>query len=93
MFSLICAWKNGWENNGEAGYLRRHRAHYDVTVMFILYTIAKDMYKQPLVSLVFDVLELLSQPRNSCEIFFISNIFSEIRRYIDEDRNKWHAVR
>ena len=34
MFSLICAWINGWVNNREAGGLRRHRAHYDVTVMF-----------------------------------------------------------
>ena len=33
MFSLICARINGWVNNGEAGDLRRHRAHYDVTVM------------------------------------------------------------
>ena len=33
MFSLICAWINGRVNNGEAGDLRRHRAHYDVTVM------------------------------------------------------------
>ena len=33
MFSLICAWISGWVNNREAGYLRRHRAHYDVTVM------------------------------------------------------------
>ena len=24
---------NGWVNNGEAGELRRHRAHYDVTAM------------------------------------------------------------
>ena len=24
---------NGWANNGDAGDLRRHRAHYDVTVM------------------------------------------------------------
>ena len=31
MFSLICAWINGWENNREGGDLRRHRAHYDVT--------------------------------------------------------------
>ena len=37
MFSLICAWINGWVNNGEAGDLRRHRAHYDVTIMHILY--------------------------------------------------------
>ena len=34
MFSLICACINGWVNNGEAGDLRCHRAHYDVTVMF-----------------------------------------------------------
>ena len=33
MFSLICAWINGWVNNREAGYIRRHPAHYDVTVM------------------------------------------------------------
>ena len=30
---FICALMNGWVNNREAGDLRRHRAHYDVTVM------------------------------------------------------------
>ena len=35
MFSLICAWINGWINNREAGDLRRYCAHYDVTVMII----------------------------------------------------------
>ena len=34
MFSLICAWINDWVNNREAGDLRRHRARYDVTVMW-----------------------------------------------------------
>ena len=34
MFSLILAWINGWANNREAGDLRRHRAHYDVAVMW-----------------------------------------------------------
>ena len=34
MFSFICVWINGWVNNVEAGDLRRHRAHYDVIVMF-----------------------------------------------------------
>ena len=34
IFSLICTWINGWVNNGEAGDLRRHRAHCDVTVIF-----------------------------------------------------------
>ena len=33
VFSLICARINGWVNNSEAGDLRRHRTHYDVTVM------------------------------------------------------------
>ena len=32
MFSLICASINGWVHNHEAGDLRRHCAHYDVTV-------------------------------------------------------------
>ena len=33
LFSLICAWISSGVNNREAGDLRRHRAHYDVTVM------------------------------------------------------------
>ena len=33
MFSLICAWRNGWANNRDAGDLRRHHAHCDVSVM------------------------------------------------------------
>ena len=35
MFSLICAWINGWVNNRKVGDLRHHHAHYDVTVMMI----------------------------------------------------------
>ena len=33
VFSLVCAWTNGWINNRDAGGLRRQCAHYDVTVM------------------------------------------------------------
>ena len=33
MFSFICAWINGWVNNRKAGDFRRHRGHYDVTVI------------------------------------------------------------
>ena len=33
LFSLICTRINGWVNNDEAGDLRRHSAHYDVTVI------------------------------------------------------------
>ena len=35
MFSLICAWTQGWINNRDAGDLRRHPAHYDIIVMFL----------------------------------------------------------
>ena len=33
VFSLICAWTNGWVRNRNAGDLTRHRDHYDVTAM------------------------------------------------------------
>ena len=33
MFSLIPIWINGCVNNHDTGDLRRHRAHYDVTVI------------------------------------------------------------
>ena len=39
MFSLICTWINVWINNHEAGDLRRHRSHYDVTVMKTVFTL------------------------------------------------------
>ena len=35
MFSLICAWTNGWANTRDAGDLRRHRPHYYVTAMSV----------------------------------------------------------
>ena len=35
MFSLICARTNCWVNNRDDGDLRRHRAHYNLTVMLI----------------------------------------------------------
>ena len=33
MFSLIYAWTNRSASNRDAGDFRRHRSHYDVTVM------------------------------------------------------------
>ena len=33
IISLTSAWTNGWVNNGDAGDLRHHRAHYDIIVM------------------------------------------------------------
>ena len=38
MVSLICAWRNVWANNRGASDLRRHLAHYDITVMFLYVT-------------------------------------------------------
>ena len=34
VFSDHLRLKNGWVNNREAGDLRRHRTHYDVTAMY-----------------------------------------------------------
>ena len=36
VFSLICAWINGWVSNREAGDLRRYRVHCCVTVMIFI---------------------------------------------------------
>ena len=41
MFTLICAPISGWVNNHEASDLRRHRAHYDATVMKTYQVIVK----------------------------------------------------
>ena len=43
MFSLIWAWINSWVNNHEAGDVRRHHAHYDVTVMMMVYPSASEV--------------------------------------------------
>ena len=37
MFSLICALTNGWANDRDTGDLRRHCAHYNVTVSDTLF--------------------------------------------------------
>ena len=36
-FFYMCTWINAWVNNGGVGDLRRHRVHYDVTVMLMNY--------------------------------------------------------
>ena len=33
VFSFICAWTNGWVNNRDAEFFRRHRADCDITAM------------------------------------------------------------
>ena len=37
MFSLICVSIKGWVNKREAGDLRRHHDHYDVSVMLLMH--------------------------------------------------------
>ena len=37
IFSVICPWTNGGANNRDAGGLRHHHAHYDITVMNSVY--------------------------------------------------------
>ena len=44
MFSLIWAWMDGWVNNGEAGDLRRYRAHYDAIAMMCLFTPVRQFF-------------------------------------------------
>ena len=44
VFSLICAWTNGWANSRVACDLRRHHAHYNVTVSRPSYVIDKNPY-------------------------------------------------
>ena len=43
ILSLICAWTNGWVNNRDADDLRRHRAHYDVTLMLWVFKVVKSV--------------------------------------------------
>ena len=57
MFSLICAWINGWVNNGEAGDLRRHRPHYDVIAERIPTTHAIPVSKSENANIYFVFLE------------------------------------
>ena len=52
MFSLICAWTNGWARNRGTGDLRRYRAHYDVTMMVSSSVIANCMRNIDFLSLI-----------------------------------------
>ena len=49
-FSLISVWINCWVHNRDAGDLRRHRAHYDVSVMCAkLSTLDKQNKQHPMI--------------------------------------------
>ena len=88
VFSLICAWINGWVNNGEAGDLRHHRTHYDVIVMsyeifcyhFIRFCLKSDTndISKKLLLIKFDFLQNLWNPYELIEL--ISNIIFTVHQ-------------
>ena len=43
-FDIFFAWMNGWVNTRDVCDLRRHRAHYDVTVMYKFYQFQSTLY-------------------------------------------------
>ena len=71
MFSLICARINGWVNSREAGDLRRHRPHYDVTVMYML----RICFKDCMCFVRFSGRNLATLPRDTISTYFIHEIF------------------
>ena len=66
IFSLICVWMNGWENNRETGDLRRYRANYDIIVkehdILTMYNIFWAMLYDD--GLIYDDREHYYQPKN-----------------------------
>ena len=60
MFSLICAWTNGWVNNRNAVDLRRHRANNDVIVM-TLYVYDR-LFIWVTIRTFFDIYRISSKP-------------------------------
>ena len=53
IFSLICTWTNGWVNNRDAGDLRRHCAHYDVSVLYVTTFAATTLVALPFADLLY----------------------------------------
>ena len=77
MFSLICAWINGWVNTREAGDLRRHRTHYDISVMNLGQNTTIPIYaKWILKCRLPNGVTILSQPTRANPAFFLSHIKS-----------------
>ena len=69
MFSLINAWAKGWANTQDAGDLRGHRAHYDVTVMVMTFCNPALHYNRDYCPVKH------SWNRNDCDVL-INNTFS-----------------
>ena len=79
MFSLTCAWINGWVNNRETGGLRRHHAQYDAIVM-IRFTKPGDAYlRQWIASFM------------ACRLFgsMYTCVYDCKYRYVHDDVIKW----
>ena len=67
IFSLICAWTNGWANTRDAGDLRRHCAHYDVTVIFWMVDTVKKRFQYDMTVLHCDYVDGEFQQGSLCE--------------------------
>ena len=70
IFSLICAWLNGWTNNRDAGDLRRHRAPFDVIVVTYLLRIISTKWWEMQITIYFTS----KQPSISRNIHILSVI-------------------
>ena len=73
---FICAQMTGWVNYLEAGYLRRHRAHYDATIMSYHRCTLPGATWHPTtkVTLTFTLLWLLRWPLKRVVLSFRTNI-------------------
>ena len=78
MFSLIYTRINGWVNNDEAGDLRRHRAHYDVTVMRIYLLSVYLNIVVPAIMTMFNILIFAVPVNNSYPNYIIVKFPTEL---------------
>ena len=86
MFSLMWAWINGYVNNREAGYLRRHRAHYDATFN-IIFAIGNIPYSVTFICIPHKE-HILTQPTNAVTEYLINNIV-DVRMPFADTSVRW----
>ena len=90
MYSLICAWTNGWVYNGNAGDLRPHRVHYDVAIMVCGHTSSPEPVKQSsrlYVNALLKPNNINKQTNKQTNKKFMTDIFSTTRMY-----QLWHST-
>ena len=93
MSSLICAWINGWVNTRNAGYLRRHHAHYDVILVFLI-----KMYVHGIESFVpgvcgWDLKWVIFKHIHVSRIYIFSTPYENALRWIPENlTNDWSTL-